>query len=102
MNLGNRCRRNCGLVKRSKQTFERIGELGLDQRARLASRKRRQTVLQARQVEGDLLAEEIGSSRQELAELDKARPELAECRGEPLTRAGRGACTMARKGAADV
>jgi len=102
MDLGDRCRRDCVLVKRRKQRFERTGELGLDQRTRLASRKRRQAVLQARQIEGDLLAEEIGSGRQQLAKLDEARPQLAECRGEPLTRAPRCADRTARKRAADA
>src|SRR5271157_689899 len=101
MDLGNRCRRDCGFVERRKQRLERTGELGLDQRTRLASGERRQAVLQARQIEGDLLAEEIGSGRQKLAELDEARPELAEGRGEPLTRARRGTGMTAREGAAD-
>jgi hypothetical protein len=43
--------------------------------------------LQARQIEGDFLAEEIGARRQKLAELDEAWPQLAECRGEALARA---------------
>jgi hypothetical protein len=72
MDLGDRSGRDCGFVKRRKQRFDRTGELGLDQRTCLASRKRRQPVLQACQIKGDLLAEEIGSSRQELAELDEA------------------------------
>jgi hypothetical protein len=63
MNLGNRRCRDCGLVERLKQRFERTAELDFDQRTCLASRKRRQTVLQARQIESDLLAEEIGSGR---------------------------------------
>ena len=50
---------------------------------------------------GDLFAEEIGSGRQELAELDEARPQLAECRGEPLARTRRVCGRAARQGAAD-
>jgi hypothetical protein len=102
MNLGNRRRRDCGLVKRCKQRFERTRELGLDQRTRLASRKRRQAVLQACQVEGDLLAEEIGSGRQQLAELDEAGSQLTKRRGEPLTRAPSCADRTARESAGDT
>ena len=95
------CGRDSGFVERRKQHFERPAELGLDQRPRLASRKGRQAILQARQIEGDLLAEEIGSGRQELAELDEARPQLAKCRGEPLTRARRRGGGTTRQRAAD-
>jgi hypothetical protein len=102
MNLGNRCRCDCGFVKRCKQRFERTGELDLDQRARFASRKRRQAVLQACQIESDLLAEEIGSGRQELAELDEAGSQLGKRRGEPLTRAPSCADGTAREGAGDT
>jgi hypothetical protein len=58
--------------------------------------------LQACQIESDLLAEEIGSGRKQLAELDEARPQLAECRGEPLTWAPRCTDRTARKRAADA
>ena len=102
MNLGNRCRCDCGFVKRCKQSFERTGELGLDQRARFASRKRRQAVLQACQIESDLLAEEIGSGRQELTELDEAGSQLGKRGGEPLTRAPSCADRTAREGAGDT
>ena len=100
MDLGDRCGRDRGFVERREQRLERTGELGLDQRSRLASREWRQPILQARQIEGDLLAEEIGSGRQKLAKLDKARAQLPECRGEPLTGARRSDGTAAREGAA--
>jgi hypothetical protein len=86
MDLGNRGSRNWDFVKRRKQRFERSRELALDQNAGLRSGEWRQAVLQARQIEGDLFAEKIGSGREELAELDKARTQLAECRSETLTR----------------
>jgi hypothetical protein len=101
MNLGNRCCRECGFVEGREQHFERAGELDLDPRPRLTSRKGRQAVLQARQIESDLLAEQIGSRRQELAELDKARTQLAERRGEALARAQRAGRT-ASKGMTDA
>ena len=101
MDLGDRSRCDGGVVERGEQCLERPAELGLDQRPRLASRKRRQPVLQARQIEGDLLTEEVGSGRQELAELDEARAQLAECRGEPLARARRGQGSAPRQYAGD-
>jgi len=45
MDLGDRCRGDGGIVERSEQCLERPGELGLDQRPRLVSRERRQSVL---------------------------------------------------------
>jgi len=86
MNLGNRGSRDCGFIKRRKQSFEREGELALDQRTSLRSWKWGQAILQARQIESDLLTEQIGSCRQQLAELYKARPELTKRRSETLTR----------------
>ena len=58
--------------------------------------KRRQTILQLRQVGGDLLAEEIGAGRQELAELDEAGAERVQRRGEALARPRRGEHGIAR------
>src|SRR6516165_6948641 len=102
MNLGNRGSRDCGFNKRRKQSFERKGELALDQRTSLRSWKWGQAILQARQIEGDLFAEEIGSGRQELAEFDEARPELGEGRGEALPRAQRAGAPTARKATAEA
>ena len=58
--------------------------------------------MQACQIESDLLAEEIGSGRQELAELDEAGSQLGKRRGEPLTRAPSCADRTAREGAGDT
>ena len=87
MNLGNRGGGYRALIKRREQGAERVAELGLDQGMRFAAREWRQTILQACKIEGDLLAKQIGSRREELAELDKARPQFFESGGEPLTRA---------------
>ena len=101
MDLRDGCGRDRGVVEGCEQSSERTGELGLDQCSRLGSRKRRQTVLQARQIEGDLLAEEIGAGRQELTEFDEARAELVKCRGQPLARACRSGTAPARQRAAN-
>ena len=86
MDLGDRSRCYRAFVKGCEQIVERAGEFGLDQRPRLGARERRELVLQAGEIGSDLLAEEIGSGRQQLAELYKARPQLFERGGEPLTR----------------
>ena len=58
--------------------------------------------MQARQIEGDLFAEKIGAGRQELAELNEARTQLAECRDEALSRAQRAGAPTAGKAAAEA
>ena len=89
VDLGDRGGGDRGFVKRGKQGFERPTELGFDRRARQGSGKRRQPILQARQIDRDLLAQEIGAGRQQLAELDEARPHFVERRRQPLARARR-------------
>ena len=101
MDLGDRSRRDGGVVERGEQRLDRPCELGLDQRPRLGTRERWELILQAGEIGCDLLAEEIGSGRQQLAELDEARPQLAECRGEPLARARRGGGSAAPQDAGD-
>ena len=61
----------------------RLAERGGDHGFRLALRKRRHLVLQAFEIARDLLADHVGTGRQELAELDVSRPELGERGGEP-------------------
>ena len=85
MNLSDRGGGDRPFVERCEQAPQWTAEFGLDQGARRSAGKRRQAVLQARQIEGDFLAEDIGSSGQQLAELDKARPQFVERGGEPLT-----------------
>ena len=58
--------------------------------------------MQARQIEGDLFAEKIGAGRQELAKLNEARTQLAECRDEALSRAQRAGAPTAGKAAAEA
>ena len=61
MDLSNRGCRNCVVIERGKQGLDRPGKLGLDQGSSLVARERRQPILQACQIEGDLLAEEVGA-----------------------------------------
>ena len=100
MHLGDR-RRGDRRSRRTTRTARRAAARIRPRSARRASLagKRRQPVLQPRQIGGDLLAEQIGAGRQDLAELDEARAQLAERRGEPLARprrdAGRGGAPAA-------
>ncbi len=55
-----------------------------------AAGKGRQLVLQAGHVGGELLAEQIGARREELAELDEAGAELLQRCGEALAGPGHG------------
>ncbi len=97
MDLGDRGGGDRGFVERCEQGFERPLELGFDRRARLGTRKRRQSILQGRQIGGDLLAQQIGPGRQQLAELDEARPHFVERRGKPLAGARGGGPASARE-----
>ena len=74
MDLGDRggCDRRSS-SKRAEEFAERLAEIALDGGARLRAGKRRQTVLQLRQIGGDVLADEIGAGGERLAELDEAR-----------------------------
>ena len=62
----------------------------------LAGGKRRQLVLQPRQITSDALAQEIGPGGEALPELDEAGAEFLECAGEPLTRPTF-CCTIAQR-----
>ncbi len=90
MDLRDRGRGDRGVVERREETVERPGEFGLDQTARLIPGERRQAILQAREILGDLVAQQIGAGRQDLSELDEARPHLGQRRGQPLARPGGG------------
>ncbi len=80
-----------GVVECREHGGKRPPELGLDQRVGLVAGKRRQTVLQQRQILGDVIAQEIGAGRQQLSELDEARPHLGEGGGKPFARTSDGA-----------
>ena len=67
--------------------FHRPVELGGDDVARLVRGKRVEAVLKARQVGGDLFAQQVRPGRQRLAELDEARAEFGQGKGQTLARA---------------
>src|SRR3712207_6903380 len=48
-------------------------------------RSRRDRVLKVAELEDDVRRDDIGPRREELAELDKGRPELVEHRAQPLS-----------------
>ncbi len=97
MDLGDRSGCYRRLVKGCEQSVKRAGELRLDQRPRLGAGERRELVLQAGEIGSDLLAEEIGSGGQKLAEFYKAGPQFFERGGEPLTRPRQHPAAAARK-----
>ncbi len=108
MDLRDRGRGDRGFVETREPAVERRRELRFDQRPRLVPGKGRQAILQAREILGDLLAQQIGAGRKQLAELDKAGPQFAEGGGEPLAWAGGGGraataqqphCAQQRRGA---
>jgi hypothetical protein len=101
MHLGDRGGGDGLVVESGEQALDRLAQLGFDQRARPGAGKGRQTVLQARQIGGDLLAQEIGARREELAELDEARPQLVERGGQPLAGARRARAAAAGEDARD-
>ncbi len=96
MNLGDRRGSDRRVVEGGEQGGERLTELGLDDGACVGSRERRQPILQLRQIGGELLAEQIGARREQLAELDEARTECVQRRGEAQPRASRHARRVAR------
>lgn len=63
----------------------RFAQLGAQDRLRVREREGRQTVLQLREIGGDLGADNVGARRQELAELDVAGAELLQRGRQPLT-----------------
>ncbi len=89
MDLRDRGGGNRGFVEGLEQGVERLGEFGLDRGPRRRTRKGRQPVLQAGEIGGDLVTQQIGARRQHLAELDKARAELVEGGGKALAGARR-------------
>lgn len=86
MHLGNRRRGYCDRIEGTEKGVQPRAEFCLDQRLRLAAGEGREAVLQASQIDGELLAQQIGSGGQKLTELDKARPQFLEGSREALAR----------------
>jgi hypothetical protein len=84
MHLGDRGRRDRRVVEAGEEGLERASELRLDGPSRLRAGERRQPVLQIRQVGRQLLADQVGARRQELAQLDEARSQFGQCPGQLL------------------
>ena len=90
-------RRRPAAPKMREHRVDRPAERGRDHRFRLALRKRRHLVLQPFEIAGERRADDIRPRRQELAELDVARPEPGQRRRQPRFRAAAG--RRARSGA---
>ncbi len=72
-------------VELREEGFQRPAEFARDDGARLGAGERRQTVLQLRQVGGDVLAQQVRAGRENLAELDKAGSEPLDRQRQALT-----------------
>ncbi len=84
MDLRDRCRGD-GLVVECREFFlDRVAEIARDDGACFLARKGRQLVLQANEAFGHFGAEKIGTGREELPELDEARPQTLQRVGEPF------------------
>ena len=79
-------RRRYRLAEMRKQFLERIAERGNDDRASFFRRESGQTILQAFERGGDVLAHDVGPRRQYLAEFDIGRAEAFERACKPLAR----------------
>jgi hypothetical protein len=86
VHLGDRGRRDRRVVEAGEERLDRAAEFRLDGAARLRAGKGRQAVLQFGKVSGQLLAQQIGPGREELAELDETRPQLGQRPGQLLAR----------------
>ena len=84
MDLGDRGGGDRLLVEALVKLVDRPAQFRLDDAARLFGGEGWQLVLQLGQVGGDGLAHQIGPGGQDLAELDEAGAEIAECGGQPL------------------
>ena len=78
VHLGDRGGRDRRVVEALEQLVERTAQLGLDGGAGLVARERRQPVLELGEIGGQLLAQQIRAGREELAQLDEARPHVGE------------------------
>jgi len=62
------------VLEMAKQLLDRLAQLALDRRARLVAGEGRQMVLQCRQIGRHVLAQEVRTGGEHLAELYEARP----------------------------
>jgi hypothetical protein len=85
MHLGDRGGRDRPLLEAGEQRLDRAAKLALDCGAGGGAVEGRQPVLQLGEVGRQLLAEEVGAGREELAELDERRAELVERPGKLLS-----------------
>ena len=81
VDLGDRSRRD-RLAEVLEQGIDLPAERGLDNADRGLTAHRSNTVLQALEIEGDLRSDDIGTSRQELPELDVGRSQPVDRPGE--------------------
>ena len=84
MDLGDRGGGHRGVVEAGKKVFQGLSEFALDDGPGFRGGKRRQAVLQIRQIGRKFLAQKIGTGGQRLAKLDKTRPCFVEGPGQPL------------------
>ena len=77
-----------------EQLARRTAQLAFDSRPRRPAFERRQAVLQVREVGRQLLAQEVGAGREELAQLDEARPQIGECARQFLSGPALGAAPV--------
>ena len=80
VDLGDRGGGDGLVVEAAEQRIDRRAELVLDGGAGLRRGKRRQPVLEVREVARHGLADQVGAGRQRLAEFDEARPERLQRR----------------------
>jgi hypothetical protein len=84
MHLGYGCSGYRGRIEGRKKRVQPTSEFALDQGLRFATREGWQSILQTCQIDGELFAEQVGPGRQQLTELDKARPQFLERSREAL------------------
>src|SRR5690606_26821542 len=84
VDLGDGGGRNRLLVELGKELVQRPAKLALDRRLSILEVKGREAVLQVGKIERHLLADQIGTSRQKLPELDEAGAEFRQRIGQLL------------------
>ena len=82
MHLGDRCARDRYVLEVDEQLFWRHAEVALDDAPDVLGRRWGHRVAQRLHLEDEFGAEDIGSNRDQLSELDEGGAELLECRAE--------------------